>query len=415
VSSVKRIIGDLAVLGGTPAFAKQLHVGSPNIGNKQRFLARVSDILDRGWLTNDGAYLREFERRLAEFVGVKHVVATCNGTIALDIAIRALELRGHVIVPSLTFIATAHSLMWQHITPIFCDVDPDTHNLDPAQVEARITSQTTGILAVHLWGRPCDVSALETIASSRGLRLIFDAAHAFGCSLNHRMIGGFGDAEVFSFHATKWFTAVEGGAIATDSDDVAATCRLMRNFGFAGYDDVQSVGTNGKMNEFSAAMGLTSFEALDGFVEHNRWNYEIYHKRLAHLNVLQQVAFDQVERCNYQYIVFELDGASGITRDQLLSVLHAENILARRYFHPGCHRMEPYRSLFPHVGDALPHTERLTDRLFSLPTGSRVQREDVETICDLVEFAVANGRQLASRMPPDAKLLPPVASATSGA
>ena len=224
-------IDALAIFGGKPAFDEQLHVGRPNIGDRARFLQRVEDMLDRRWLTNNGPFVQEFEQRIADYVGVKHCIAVANATIGLGLAARALEMSGEVIVPSMTFVATAHILQWQQTTPVFCDIDPETHLLDPQRVEERITPHTTGILPVHLWGRPCDTAALEDIARRHNLRLLYDAAHAFGNSHQGKMIGNFGDAEVFSFHATKFLNSLEGGAIVTNDDELAATIRLNRQRG----------------------------------------------------------------------------------------------------------------------------------------------------------------------------------------
>src|SRR5690349_4944149 len=204
-------LSDLAIFGAPPVFEEPLHVGRPNIGDRERLLARINDMLDRRWLTNNGPFVQELEEKIAAFLGVKHCIAMCNATVGLEIAIRATGMTGEVIVPSFTFIATAHALQWQEITPVFCDIDPRTHNIDPQQVEKLITPRTTGIIGVHVWGRACDVAALEAIAARRRLTLLFDAAHAFGCSYRGRMIGGFGDAEVLSFHATKFFNSFEGG------------------------------------------------------------------------------------------------------------------------------------------------------------------------------------------------------------
>jgi len=258
---MKTQIEDLAIWGNSSAFAKPLYVGRPNIGDRARLHERIDDMLDRRWLTNDGIYVQEFERRVADMLGVRHCIAMCNGTVALEIAIRATGLKGEVIVPSFTFIATAHALQWQEITPVFCDIDLETGNIDPARVEELITPRTTGIIGVHLWGRPCKIEALEEIAQRHGLVLLFDAAHAFACSHRGEMIGRFGNAEVFSFHATKFINAFEGGAVATNDDDLAGNIRLMKNFGFAGFDNVIYIGTNGKMTEVCAAMGLTSIES----------------------------------------------------------------------------------------------------------------------------------------------------------
>ncbi len=277
----KTCLADLALLGGAPAFAEPVHVGTPNIGDRARFLARVEDTLDRKWLSNGGPFEREFERRVAEIAGVRHCIATCNGTLGLEIAIRALDLKGEVIVPAFTFVATAHALQWQEITPVFCDIDPETYNLDPERLAALITPRTSGILGVHLWGRPCPNERIEAVARKHHLKLVYDASHAFGCTYRGQPVGSFGDAEIFSFHATKFVNTLEGGAIVTNNDDLAAKVRLMKNFGFVNYDKVEHVGTNGKMNEVSAAMGLTSLESIDTFIAANRRNHALYRRALA--------------------------------------------------------------------------------------------------------------------------------------
>ncbi len=394
----KRSLGDLAVFGGLPAFDETLHVGRPNIGDRARLLARIDDMLDRRWLTNRGPFVQELEARLAETMGVRHVIAICNGTVALEIAARALGLTGEVIVPAFTFVATAHALQWQEITPVFCDVDPATHLLDPARVEAMITPRTSGIVGVHVWGQACNVEALAEIAQRRGLRLIYDAAHAFACSHGGQMIGNFGDAEVFSFHGTKFFNTFEGGAVATNDDDLAQRIRLMTNFGFTGLDTVVTIGINGKMSEVSAAMGLTGLESLDEFIVANRRNYDCYASALAGVPDLRMLRYDRQARQNYQYIVVEVAETAGITRDDLVAVLHAENVRARRYFFPGVHRMEPYRSYFPHAGLLLPVTERLSEQVLVLPTGTAVSPQEIDRIGQLVAFAVANGAAISMEM-----------------
>jgi dTDP-4-amino-4,6-dideoxygalactose transaminase len=384
-------IKDLAIFGGTPVFKDKLYVGRPNIGNRDRLLTRINDILDRRWLTNNGLYVQEFEQRIADLVGVKHCIATCNATIALEIAIRAADLKGEVIIPSFTFIATAHALQWQEITPVFCDVDPFSHNIDPKKIEQKITPRTTGILGVHLWGRPCNVEALSEIAHTHNLKLMFDASHALGCSYKGQMIGSFGDAEVFSFHATKFLNTFEGGAIVTNSDELAAKIRLMKNFGFTGYDNVVYIGTNGKMNEMSAAMGVTGLESLDDFIGINYQNYKQYQKELATTSGVNLCVYDETEKCNYQYLVLEIDEQKlGITRDRLVEILTAENIIARRYFYPGCHKMEPYISYFPHNKMLLPETDKLSLKIMSLPTGTAVDSNDISKICQVVNLVAAN-------------------------
>ncbi|MCE5324499.1 DegT/DnrJ/EryC1/StrS family aminotransferase [bacterium] len=390
---------DLAIFSGKPAFSKTLHVGRPNVGNRDQLMARINDLLDRRWLTNNGKYVQEFESRIADMLGARHCIAMCNATVALEIAIRALGLTGEVIVPSFTFIATAHALQWQEITPVFCDIDPATHCIDPNCVERMITPRTSGIIGVHLWGRPCDTATLQAIADEHHIKLMFDAAHALACSHDGRMIGNFGECEVFSFHATKFFNTLEGGAVVTNNDDLAAKIRLMKNFGFAGYDNVIYIGTNGKMNEVCAAMGLTSLESLDEFIAVNRSNYECYKRELDAVPGISVIDYGDTERRNYQYMVLEVDeDAATISRDLLLNVLHAENIIARRYFYPGCHRMEPYRSYFPHAGFLLPETEKLSERVLSLPTGTAVGTDEIKQICRIIRTAVANGRQITERL-----------------
>jgi len=310
-----------------------------------------------------------------------------------------LGLSGEVIVPSFTFVATAHALQWQEITPVFCDIDPQTYNLDPSSLEKMITPRTTGIIGVHLFGRPCDVEALAEIAGQHKLRLLYDAAHAFGCSHKGRMIGSFGDAEVFSFHATKFLNSFEGGAVVTNDDELAAKIRLMKNFGFAGYDNVIYIGTNGKMTEVCAAMGLTSLESLDQFIDVNHLNYKCYKQQLNGIPGISLIEYGQGEQCNYQYVVIELDeSVTHVSRDQMFQILHAENILARRYFYPGCHRMEPYRSYFPHAGLLLPETEKVLGRVLSLPTGTAVGSEAITYICQIIRLVVEHGREIRKRL-----------------
>jgi len=379
-----------AVLGAAPAFHAPLHVGRPNLGDRQKLLDRINDLLDRRWLSNDGPLVREFESRIAALVGVKHCMAICNATVGLELAIRALGLEGEVILPSYTFIATAHALQWQEITPVFADMDPATHNVCPASIERLITPRTTGILGVHVWGRLCDTAAIEGVARRHRLKVLYDAAHAFGCSRQGLMAGGFGACEIFSFHATKFLSCFEGGAIVTNDDALAGKLRLMRNFGFAGYDRVIYLGVNGKMSEVCAAMGLTSLDSMDEIIAINRRNHEAYREGLGGLPGISVIHYDPAERNNYQYVVVEVDpDAAALNRDELVAVLHAENVLARKYFWPGCHRMEPYRSLQPNAHLLLPVTERVAARILILPTGQAVSRETAQVICEIMRAALA--------------------------
>jgi dTDP-4-amino-4,6-dideoxygalactose transaminase len=382
---------DLAINGAPPAFTEPLHVGRPNVAGRVRFLQLVGDMLDRCWLTNDGPLVREFERRVAEHLSVEHVVATCNGTIALEIAIRALALTGEVIVPSYTFIATAHAVAWQGLTPVFADIDPATHCLDPGAVRALITPRTSGVIAVHLWGRPAPIAALERVCAERGLALLFDAAHAFGASYGNRNIGNFGACEVFSFHATKFLNSLEGGAIVTNDAALAEKMRLMRNFGFAGYDNVIHPGTNGKMVEACAGMGIANLAKIDTILAANKRNYRTYAEKLAGVPGLRLLAYDDTESSNHQYIIVEIGPEFGGARDQVVAALHAENVLARRYFWPGCHRMQPYRDLFPWANSHLPNTNNVAARVVVLPTGMAISEEEIATICAVLRVLHASG------------------------
>lgn len=391
--------GQLAVFGGTPVFPRPLHVGIPNIGDKQRLFARIEDILNRRVLTNRGPMVTEFEERIADYVGVRHCISMSNGTVALEIAARALGLANEVITPSMTFVATAHALQWQQITPVFCDIRPGGHHMDPARIKDFVTPRTTGVLPVNLWGRPCDIDTTLSVAGSYDLPVVFDSAHAFGCSYRGKMIGGFGNAEIFSFHATKFLNSFEGGAVVTNDGELAEKVRLMQNFGFEGRERVGHVGTNGKMTEVEAAMGLTSLEAIDQFVEHNRQNYQAYKEGLQGIAGVELIDYDERERCNFQYIVIEIDERiTSVTCDDLLEVISAENVDARRYFYPGCHRMEPYRSYFPNAGMLLGNTEKLLSRVLTLPTGTAVSVEDISKITALIARVVDSGHAVSLRL-----------------
>ncbi len=382
---------NLALFGAPPAFEQELYVGRPNPIDREAFFERLNGVLDRNWLTNAGPLVREFETRIAQLCGVRHCVAMCNGTVALEIAIRALGLRGEVIVPSYTFVATAHALQWQEITPVFCDIDPETHLIDPKRAAELITPRTSGIIGVHTWGRVCDVEGLTALAEEKGLRLLFDAAHALGCSRGGESVGNFGEAEVLSFHATKYLNTFEGGAVLTNSDELAEKMRLMKNFGFIRTDEVIHIGTNGKMSEVSAAMGLTALDSIDRFTDHNRQNHETYRESLQDVPGVRFLEYAQGDKQNYQYAVVEVDPhEAGLSRDELVAVLHKENVLARRYFWPGCHRMEPYRSLFPHAGLLLPETERVAERVIVLPNGMAIDSDIIRTIARILRDATSH-------------------------
>lgn len=380
-----RTATDLAINGAPPAFDEALHVGRPNIGDRALFDSYVDHIYKSVWLTNNGPLVQELEQKIAGHLGVKHCVAMCNGTIALEIAIRALGMKGEVIVPSFTFIATAHALSWQGIQPVFADIDSHTHNLDPISVRRMITPQTTGIIGVHLWGRPAPIDELQAIANEHGLKLMFDAAHAFGVTYKGTSIGSFGECEVLSFHATKFFNAFEGGAVVTNNDKLAEQMRLMRNFGFAGLDNVIYPGTNGKMSEISAAMGLTNLQHIANFLNKNRENYDAYRAHLESIREIGMLHYDAPGQFNYQYIVAQVQDDFPVSRDRLIDILYAENVRARRYFWPGCHQMSPYAGRQATLGSSLKNTSDIGRKVMVLPTGSSISTDQIQVISSIIK------------------------------
>ncbi len=362
-----------------------LHVGGPNVGDRKIFDQLVDEIFERRWFTNGGEVVKKFEKRLCEHLGVKHCIPVCNATLGLQIACRALELEGEVILPAFTFVATPHAVCWERLRPVFADVNCDTHSLCPESVLSLINSNTSAIMGVHLWGNPCEVETLQEIADDHGLKLIFDAAHAFSCSHRGTMIGNFGDCEVFSFHATKFFNTFEGGAIATNDDKLAEKIRLLKNFGFAGQNGVVHLGTNAKMSEISAAMGISMFGCIDQIAEKNRCNFEHYSTFLKNVRGLRVYSLSHLVRANWQYVVVEVDEeVFGASRDHVLDSLIQNDILAKRYFFPGCHNFEPYKNGFRASGRRLVNTDKLCQRTLCLPTGNSVEPWQIAEVCDVI-------------------------------
>ena len=389
-------LDDLAIFGGQPAFAEPAHVGRPAIGSIELILKRIRESLENRWLTNNGPFVQEFERRICQTTKTKHAIAVNNATVGLQLAIRALGMKGAVIVPSFTFVATAQALHWQGITPVFCDVDPETHCIDIDDVEQKMSADITGIIGVHLWGRACNVDGLADIASRHNVPLLLDAAQAFGAKRDGVPIGGNGAAEVFSFHATKFVNSFEGGAITTNDQELADQLRLMRNFGFEDYDTVVQSGTNAKMCEPAAAMGITSLESAERFLAINRENLFTYREGLQSI---QGITFHNQlleEDSNCQYAVVEVsENEFGLSRDQLLTILRSENILARKYFWPGCHRIPIFCNDAP---PSLPVTESLCDRVLQLPTGSGMAVGQIAQVCDLLQTISTHSDEIGSRM-----------------
>ncbi len=327
-----------AILGGEPAFKEPLHVGRPNLPDLATFNKLVDEMFQRRWFTNFGPLAKQLQLELQNLLQVKHCIPLCNGTVALELACRAIGLTGEVIVPSYTFIATAHALKWQEITPVFCDMLESDFTIDPDKIEELITEKTTGIIGVHVYGNPCNYKAISNIAKKYNLKVIYDAAHAFTNKVKGIPICQLGDISVLSFHATKFFSTFEGGAVATDNDDLAEKIQLMMNFGFAGKekDKVDFIGTNGKMTEICSAMGLAMLDKVEAIREVNERNFGSYRKHLSGIDgiTLRYPSRDLTEQ-NWQYIIITIDeNIFGLSRDDLIDVLNAENVLARRYFYP---------------------------------------------------------------------------------
>lgn len=384
-----------AVCGGIPRFSSPKYIGTPTIPDRTALHARLDEMLDARRLTNDGPFVRELERRLSEMNGGVEVVAVCNATIGMQLLLKALGLTGEVILPSFTFIATAHACLWERLSPVFVDVDPVTHVIDASCVAEQITDRTSAIIGVHLWGRMCPVRELERAVAGRNIPLIFDAAHALGCTYQGAEMGLLGTASVVSFHATKFIQSLEGGAIFTPNRELAAQLRLLRNFGFAGYDNVVSIGTNAKLDEFSAAMGIGSLDGIDALVARNRLNREAYRQVITGLPGLALYEYDESEANNYQYLIVTVDPATcPYTRDELVTILHAENVIARRYFHPGCHRSSPYDTMPGVVRRPLPVSEKLAETLFALPTGQGVEPHEIAAIGEILGHVMRHSAEV---------------------
>lgn len=392
---MKKSVKDLAIFGGKPEFDEPLHVGRPRIGDLDRVLGEMRKVLESRQLTNDGPKVREFEEKFAELCQVKHAVAVANGTLGLMIAMDVLGVLNSIKMPSWTFIATAHAAWSMEIVPIFCDVDEETHlMMNPHSLGEGATGAW---LPVHLWGTPCVPHFFERFTEEAGRALIFDASHAIGCSHNGKMIGGFGDAEVFSLHATKCLHSFEGGMITTNNAALSESMRLMRNFGFDREDHTACRGVNAKMSEIHAVMGLEMLWELEGTIYRNKEAHKAYGAVLSDLPIrFMEQREDALNKRNYQYVVLGIEAEKfGMDRDLLLKILRAENVLARRYFYPGCHRMEPYRHLDPHAGEHLPVTERLAAQTLVLPGG--LPEFEPARIAEIMAFAHKHAGEIQCR------------------
>jgi dTDP-4-amino-4,6-dideoxygalactose transaminase len=377
-----------ALFGAPPAFEKVLPVGQLYFPSWERYEAAMRGIFERRYYTNQGPLACQLEEQLQQFLGVKHAICVANATIGLMMAAEALNLKGKVILPAFTFAASAQSLSWCGIEPVFCDVNPLTHHITPANLEKSLDSSVSGIMGVNLWGGTCDPAAITEFARQHALPAYFDSAHAFGCVVNNVKVGNFGSVEVFSFHATKILNATEGGCVCTNDDDLAARLRNIRSgYGAGRPTDVRKT-ANGRMSEAQAAIALMS---LEDFPENQRNNARLRQSYEVHLNSIPGIHVVKpsgVSFSNYQYLVCEVDEKLlGFSRDALLTLLKAENVNCRRYFYPGLHRTVEYISKQQMGADLLPVTDRLCATCLQLPLGALVTLEAIETICGIVQRA----------------------------
>jgi dTDP-4-amino-4,6-dideoxygalactose transaminase len=378
-----------AIAGGHPMFQERLPIVSPEGLPGEEFLRDVHKILSSRQLTN-ATFVRQFEEAAERYLGVPHCVAVSSCTAGLVLTLQALGLHGEVILPSFTFHASAHSLLWNGLKPVFADCDPETFCLDPHAVKLQMSANTAAILAVHLFGDPASIVELQIIASDSSIPLVFDAAHAFGSDINGKRIGNFGVAEVFSFSPTKPLVAGEGGMIATRDAELARKLRVARNYGDSGNYDPELPGLNARMSEFHAALALRGLEGLDARINRRNQIRLHYERRLR---TIPGLSFQRIPPSNRSsckdFAVLVDEPVFGKSRDWLFEALERENIQVRRYFYPPVHRQKLYREIWDKR--PLPATESISESILNLPIYSALSDENVETICDAIlrchEFA----------------------------
>jgi dTDP-4-amino-4,6-dideoxygalactose transaminase len=368
-----------AIDGGRPVFPDGLPLARPAIADPAAVADAAATILASGVLTN-GPYVRRLEERAADYLGVRHCIAVASCTAGLMLSLRASNLSGDVVLPSFTFSASAHAVAWNGLRPVFTDIRPDDLLLDPDAVARSAGVRTSAILATHTYGTPCDVEALGSLAASNGIRLFFDAAHAFGSRRGDRMVGGFGDAEVFSLSPTKVLIAGEGGIIATNDDSLAERCRIGRDYGNPGDYDTRFVGLNARMSELHAATALASFEDLEERIGLRNQLAERYRKVLADVPGIDFPAVAEGDRSTYKDFTILIDpDRFGMDAAAVASALAAEGVQTRRYYSPPVHRQRAYRWVGPANG-GLPETDRAAARVLTLPLWTPMADEQVDGV-----------------------------------
>lgn len=344
-----------------------IYVTQPNLPPLEKFLPYLEEIWNNKVLTNCGPFHQQLEQALCDYLGVEYLSLFANGTLALVTALQALRITGEVITTPYSFVATAHALLWNGIKPVFVDIDPNTFNIDPNKIEAAITPQTTAILPVHCYGRPCNVDHIEAIADNYGLKVIYDAAHAFGVQCHCGSILNHGDLSVLSFHATKVFNTFEGGAIICPDAKTKRRIDHLKNFGFVDETTVVATGINGKMNEFSAALGLAQLQYIDSALAKRKEIYENYVEGLKDVVGIQCSLFDQMIRHNYAYFPILVQPEYPVSRDRLYHILKDRNIYCRRYFYPLITDFPMYRGLVSSAISNLPVAHKIASQVICLP------------------------------------------------
>lgn len=352
-------------------------VTKPYLPSKRKLKKYIDRIYKTGWLTNNGPVLRELESRLQEYLGVKHVVLAANGSLALQVAYKALGLTGEVITTPFSFVATTSTLVWEGLQPVFADIDPETFNLDPDNIEPLITEKTSAILPVHVYGNPCEVERIREIAERRNLKVIYDAAHAFGVQYNKKSVLNYGDISTLSFHATKVFHTVEGGAIITDDDELARRSRLLINFGITGPESVEMVGTNAKMNEFEAAMGLCVLDDLPKNLASRKRIWDTYEQHLREHVQVQR--WNEHASRNYAYAPVLYKTEQKVQAVE--AALKKQDIIPRRYFFPALDSISQFRS----GASSCPQAGSVSRRVLCLPQFPGMKPADLQRVLDTLK------------------------------
>lgn len=365
---------------------KQITVTSPLLPPLEEFVPYLKDIWDRQWITNNGHYHKELEKTLAEYLGVEYISLFTNGTLPLITALQALRVTGEVITTPYSFVATTHSLWWNGIKPIFVDIAPATGNLDPHKIEAAITPKTTAIMPVHVYGNPCDTEAIQAIADKYGLKVIYDAAHAFGVKVDGESILKAGDISTLSFHATKTYNTIEGGALICHDAKTKQRIDYLKNFGFAGETEVVAPGINSKMDEMRSAYGLLNLKYVDAAIDARHKVADRYREALKDVPGIRM--FDQRPDVTYNFSYFPVfvDAEKyGMTRDELYFKMRDNDVLGRRYFYPLISEFTTYRGLPSAVPSNLPVATRMADEVICLPMHHTLSKEDVEKVIKLIK------------------------------